>query len=370
MPVTQTPLLVTFNLFLLVIIYMLMRRVLYYPYRVGKSNRQLAMFFALVFVLFSFWGSDWFHYLEDFPSLQNGDSRHMEDVYVFIAQKLSVGYISFRLVVWGTSLLMLYILIRRLSVNTDLALFFFLCIWLIWFSYARVSLAMVLVYLGASLLYKPFTPRVISYLSGGALLVVSIFFHKTAVFAIIIVLISLLGGVLNKRLFAILLLVFMCLASLFLSSFLMDFLTLDYSDGEVLSNSIKYGQLYLTDTDGVSGIGAKLQRLLELLPYYSLAVICYMTLLKHEVDSDIAINMRALIFIVLISFLLSFDYGLNTSVISIRFIRFAFIPSSVILAYIWKNKLYVKMTRMVYSIALLGTVYAITYSLYCSIVGG
>ena len=368
MPVAQSPILVAFNLFLLVCIVLLMRRARFYPFRVNPSFRKMSLFLSIIFVLFSFWGSDWFHYLELYPNLRNGYSTHMEDAYTFIAQRLSVGYISFRFTVWGTGLMLYYLLVKRLSVNTDLALLFFLSIWLIWFSYARVSLAMVLVYLGVSLIYKPFKAKFLSYVIGLILIWASIFFHKTALFAIIIVTISALGGLLNKKLAAFALPVLMFIIPFFISSFLSEFMTLDTSyDEDILDMSVKYGQYYL-DEDGIAmGIGGMLQRLLEMSPYYILAITSYITLLRYEVQKDIALFMRVLIIIVFISSLLTLDYGLNTSVLYVRFMRFAFIPSSIVLAYMWSNNIYPKWTKATFYIAISGAFYAVLYSLYCSI---
>lgn len=367
MPYSQSPIYVAFNLFLLVSIVLLMRRARLFPYKVNRGFRKIALLLSLMFVLFSFWGADWFHYLEIYPNLRNGYSAHMEDVYIFIAQNLSIGYISFRFAIWGIGLMMYYWLVRRLSVNTDLALFFFLSIWLIWFSYARVSLAMVLVYLGVTMIYKPFKYKFLSYIIGVILILSSILFHKTALFAIAIMTIAILCGLFNKRLVAVILPLFVIIIPFFISSFLSEFMTLDSYDDGILDVSVRYGQYYLDEDYSVMGLGAMLQRLLEMTPYYLLAITSYVILLRYNVEKDVALFMRMLIIIVLISSLLSIDYGLNTSVLYVRFMRFAFIPASIVLAYMWSNKIYFKLTKFIFYIAITGSFYAVIYSLYCSI---
>ena len=129
MPIASSPALVSLNLFLLALVYMLMRKATKFPYRLNAFPKNLSIVLSIVFVLFSFWGSDWFHYLDLYPNLLRGEKGHMEDVYVFIAQKLSFGYISFRFLIWGTGLIMYCLMVKRLSIDTDLALFFFLSIW-------------------------------------------------------------------------------------------------------------------------------------------------------------------------------------------------------------------------------------------------
>lgn len=368
-PVTQTPLLVFFNLLLLTMIVLLMRKAIIFPYHVSQVNRRLAIILSIIFVLFSFWGSDWFHYLEAYSNLLSGYSGHMEDVYMAIAQDFSFGYISFRFVIWGVGFILFYILAKRLSVSTDLILFFFLSLWLIWFSYARVSLVMSLAYLGASLLYKPCRSKLFSVILGILLISSSFLFHKTAIFAIVVVVLAVIAGFLKKKTFAFIVPLLVLVGPYFISSFFLDFMAMDTSEDGMMDLSVKYGQYYLDGDTGTFGVGTILQRFFEVTPYYLLAMLSYMTLLKRDVERDVAVNMRMVIIIVLIASALSFDYGLNTSVLYIRFMRFAFIPSSIVLAYMWSNNEYRRWTRTTFYIAGFGVLYSILYSLYCNIVG-
>lgn len=368
MPAIQTPLLVSCNLFLLVAIMLLMRSAKRYPYRVNVSYRRQSILLSVVFVLFAFWGADWFHYQDVYAGLRNGESGHIEHVYMIVAQKLSIGYISFRMMIWGTGLLMYCLLIRRLPVNPDAALMFFLSIWLIWFSYARVSVAMAMVFLGASLLYRPSGHRLLSYVLGLILMASSVFFHKTAIFALLVVAVSMMAGLLDRKVFAVAVPILFIAGRYLMPSVLAGFMAMDgYGDG-MMSGSLAYGQKYMEGEAAESGLGSWLQRLLEMLPYYLLAISSYVVLLKHDVEKDIAVNMRMIIMIVMTSSLLLFDYGVNTSVMYVRFMRFSFIPSSIVLAYLWCNGILKGMTGYTYLIALAGTFYSVIYSLYCTIV--
>lgn len=369
MPVIQSPILVGFNLFLFVIIVLLMRRAMRYPYRVKLINRRFAILLSLVFVLFSFWGLDWFHYLEAYSDLLRGESGHMEDIYVTIAQKFSFGYISFRFLIWGGGFVLFYILTQRYSLSADLILFFFLSLWLIWFSYARVSLAMILAYLGASLLYKPFSKKILSYIIGLMLISSSLLFHKTATFAVVVIALAILSGIVNKKMFAFIVPILVLVGPYFISSYFLGFMAMDTSEESIMDMSLRYGRYYLDADTYTIGIGALLQRVFEVTPYYILAILSYWTLLKRNVEREVAVNMRMLIIIVIFTTLLSFGYGVNTTVLYIRFMRFAFVPSSIIMAYMWSNNQYRVLTRITYYIALLGAFYSILYSLYCTIVG-
>lgn len=368
MPTTQTPLLVAFNLFLLVMMFLLMRKATSYPFKVNSFNKRLAIFFSFIFVLFSFWGTDWFHYSEVYQKLLNGDQGHMEDVYVTIVQNFSVGYISFRFVIWGVGLMLLYLYFNRIFGTADLAMFFFFSIWLIWFSYARVSLAMILVYLGGSLLYKPTTPKVLSYTLGILLLFSSLLFHKTAIFAVFITILSIISGLFDRRFFAVIVPIVLIVSPFLISSFLFDFMSME-SEDSMMDLSVKYGQYYLDGESSTLGFGALLQRIFEIVPYYLLAMVSYVVLLRRNIDKDIAINMRILILIVVVASTLSFANSYNTTVLFVRFMRFAYIPASIILTYLWINNIYRIKSKIIYYIAILGTFYTVLYSLYCSIVG-
>ena len=118
LPIKQTPLLVFFNLLLLIAMFLLMRTALIKPYKVPLLHKKWSIFLMFVFVLFAFWGSDWFHYLEVYPSLLYDDQSHIEAVYSWIAQNLSFGYISFRFIIWGSSLIVLFAIFLLVSMYT------------------------------------------------------------------------------------------------------------------------------------------------------------------------------------------------------------------------------------------------------------
>ena len=140
LPKEQTASLVFFNICLLLIMHMLMRKSLRQPYVVSASCRRLSVFLMFIFVLFSFWGSDWFHYKEIYECFLGEGGGHMEEVYFWIAQNLSIDYLSFRLIVWGGGLILFFFIIEGMPIKKDLALLIFSSIWIIWYSYARKTI--------------------------------------------------------------------------------------------------------------------------------------------------------------------------------------------------------------------------------------
>ena len=101
LPNEQTAGLVLFNIVILLLLFFTLKEALEPPHMVSLAKYRFALFLCVIFCVFSFWGTDWFHYLEKFPMLLSGEKGHMESIYVWIAQNLSPNYIIFRLIIWG-----------------------------------------------------------------------------------------------------------------------------------------------------------------------------------------------------------------------------------------------------------------------------
>lgn len=369
LPIEQTGGLVFFNLCLILLMYILMKKSLYAPYVVTSSNKMTTTLIMYLFVLFSFWGSDWFHYVEAYISLKAGFRGSLEEIYVWIAQNLSPNYIVFRFVIWGGSLCLLLHIFKRLSIPTNLAIFFFSTIYIIWFSYARVTAAMVLVYYGLIVLYKPYKNRFLSILLGILVIWGAFFFHKSALFGIVAVLLTLLVNSFQKKALIIMLLCYPILIYL-AQAVLSDILIADVSaeDG-ALGQSLVTGQAYLERDSFESGWGGLFQRFLERFPHFLLAYISILfTRSKSYLDAprDVKAFIRLQIFIVLLSSLFMFDLGANTDALYGRFIRFAVIPSCIIMTYFYSIRYKFKYIQTAYHIAFIGTIYTVVYTMYCA----
>lgn len=370
MPTSQTPFLVLTSILIISTIYLILSPVKKFPSGDYNKRYKIAVFLCLVFCIFSFWDTDWFHYLDAFDSLKAGFSGHMEEVYVWIAQHLSPNYYVFRLVVWGVAFLLFLRTIQLLSVSKPLALFFFGTIYIIWFSYARASLAMVMVFYGAAILYGN-QKRSIARLTIGIVLIISAFyFHKSAIFAILVFIVALVSVKYPKSFIWMLVLAFP-LMILLAKSQLSNFIIMDFESNGDMSEYMAAGQRYMEKNASNRGIGALLQRSLEVLPYYGIAYNSFKELRAEKcgmIPIDIKVFMLMQIVIVLISSIFLFDFGLNTSTIYIRFIRFAAIPTCIVMAYLYEHKLSFKLTRVFIMIATVGTFYAMLYSLYNTLV--
>lgn len=372
LPTEQTAGLVFFNLCLILLMYALMKNVLRPPYIVAPTNRSFTILLMFVFVLFSFWGRDWFGYLNEFEVLKYGGRTNIEEIYFWIAQNLCSTYIIFRLIIWGISLCVLLHMFKRLSIPTHLAIFFFCSIYIIWFSYARVTAAMVLVYYGLTVLYKPYKNKFLSILLGVSAIGCAFFFHKSALFGIVVALLTIFANRFEKKIFIVLLLCYPLLVYL-AQSYLSDFLMVDIESEEGgFGANMAAGQRYLEKSIKGHGPGYLIQSFLEKFPHFLLAFVSLEFMRSEyylEASSDIKAFIRLQFFIVLLSSLFMFDLGANTDVIYTRFLRFAVIPSCIILTYFYSTHFKFKYTRIAYYLAFMGTIYAVVYSMYNAYVG-
>lgn len=371
MPTTQTPFLVFINIIIVAIIYFFLNPFSRISFRKNEQKYLVTIILCFVFCLFSFWGSDWFHYLDVFSSLKAGWKGHMEDVYVWIAQNLSPNYIVFRLVIWGSAFLLYLRTINILSISKNLAIYFFGTIYIIWFSYARVSLAMALVFYGYALLNSCHRKRLITKIIALSAIGVSIFFHKTALFAICVTIMTGFMKKYPKKTVWLILLFFpfvVILAKTQLSSFLMmDF---DSVDGN-MSSYMGAGQRYMDQNRVKMGIGSLIQSFLERFPYYGIAYISFRCLRSKGarlIPDDVKAFMLLQLVIVMVSSVFAFDLGMNTSTLYVRFLRFAAIPTTIVMAYFYEYQLNWLLTKRVIILATCGTGYALLYSFYNALI--
>lgn len=359
--------LVLINIIMLILNFILSRQSLHDPYTINAGKRRFVVFMCFLFVLFSFWGSDWFHYVVGYKSLLSGQTGHMEDVYLFVAQKMSFGYLSFRFLIWGTGLWLLFILIKRLPINNDLALFFLSTTMIIWFSYGRVSLSMALMYIGATLIISPLKKKWMSFILACLLIYLSTLFHKSAYFGIAMILLTILSYRINRTIFSILLMVSI---PLLLYSLQDMFLFVDAMDADIdaggIQQSLYNGQYYMNSEGYSMGLGARMQRYLEVASYSIIGYMCFKSLRnkKEQIPLPVTFFIRVELLIIILSFILMLDFGYSTSTISIRLLRFAIIPTIIVMSYFWSQKEFVKWSRIALYGLIACTAYTLLYTYY------
>ncbi|MBO4805937.1 MAG: hypothetical protein J5554_07830 [Paludibacteraceae bacterium] len=338
--------------------------------KITKKKWYCVYILLFSFVIFPFFNTDWFHYQGVFNAVKMGFPVHLEEVYVCLIDGVCNDYLTFRIIVWGSALILTLLIFKKLPISYDLALFFFGTIWIIWFSYARVSLAMAMTFLGGTLLAskkESFLMKVV----GSFLLISAFYFHKSAAFGIMVVVLALVLRQLKMNVIPILILLFPIL--LFMIQFYLGgFLVADIDEEENTMNAyMSVGQHYMEKSGAERGIAANIQRLLERFPYYYLSFMIFKKYKEggiKRVPSAIRFFMNVLFLIVYVSSLFFFDFGANLETIYGRFLRFAFIPATIVLTYFYEHERFRSRIQTIYKLAAFGTVYTLLYSFYISIV--
>lgn len=369
---SQTPLLVASNLLLLIIIYYSLQPAFYYLEKTPRQRFYLGIVCIVLFCIFSFWGADWFSYQDEYLIIRESEwYRTKTNIEAFYVQLilLSPHYLIFRLLVWGSALLFVTFIIRQLKVSYDLSWFFFGVVFLPYFSYGRVSLAMAVMFYGAVLISDYMgKKKIFPIVAGGIFLVGSIFLHKSAALGVLVVFFSMLSRTTTKNSWFYLLVAFVVV--IVVMKFMVEhFMGSTFEDGEgVAGKSLRAGQNYMNHGTGDSGAGILINIWLERGVYYLMAYLSYMIQSEYKVPNGIASILKIDFYLVLFSSVFLIDLGANTSAIYGRLIRFTLVPSSIVLAYAYQYDLFPKLTRIIFFIGLTGSLYRLTYFWYDRIV--
>lgn len=389
--IQDNPYLISINIVMLVAIWYTMRPAIYYADSTVSSRRlYFALFMWFLFDVFAFWGSDWFHLYVAYKDIQV-ENLIVEDVYTWIAHNLAPNnYILFRIIVWGAAQFFLWDTFRRISISSHLLLAVFLSVWLIWFSYARVSLAIAMAFWGLTIYHKSHGISIIPKIIGLCAIAASFYFHKSAIFIIFVSLLTILTSKVNKITFIICLVAFPFLVYILKDGFINTLLLMVTDSNEDLEKIIIKTQQYIESDESDHGIGPLIGILLEKIPYYLIIMLGGVALFRSNnrsaisyeepfdasndnddlciiIPEDVKMFIRALFFIIFFSSLFLFNNSVNTQVIYDRFIKFSYIPATIILAYLLENNKYLRYGWWIYCVAFFGTCYQMIYMLYCSI---
>ena len=124
---------------------------------------------------------DYFHYreiIDEYRKTSNPENN-LEYPYQVIIQLISANYFFFRLIVWGIAICIYSRILKLLDLNNDLSLSIFALICLLPFSCVRLSLGLVIFYLGFLLFYKYRRISYIKAILGILCILFSALFHKS-----------------------------------------------------------------------------------------------------------------------------------------------------------------------------------------------
>ena len=363
--------------FILVFSNLLLVALLYYALKPATKghfqSKKLVWIFPLiiVFCLFSFWGPDWFHYKETYEMLKFNEllNSNSEPIYRELIA-WAPNYLIYRFSIWGVAAIITFIAFRVLKLDMGLATFYFVICSLIWFSYGRVSLAFALSTLGFSIIVSG-THKFISVPLGVFFIILSLTFHKSAIFMVLIIFLTLILAKSPKGVFNILLYLFPVFAIL-MPLFLGNFMSVIVSDESDFIQTVEYGQRYLSgEQTGMhfGSLGQIPSKILEWLPKYFVAFICFKIIKndKSEVPKTMLYFCVLCFLIIYTSSFFILDLGYSTNVIFSRFQRFAILPVVVVMTYLVSTDKYSAITRKAQILFVCSTFYTLMYQAFCCI---
>lgn len=160
-------------------------------HKVTKKYINWIWVLIVIFCVYAGWDTDYEHYYAIFEDLINEPTAafttHLEVVYVFIIKYLCFeNYSVFRLIIWGIAIILTRSTLKLFNINNSLSICIFILFNLLYFSYARVSLAIALFLYGYALLIRASKFKLYNRIVGILCLLSSIIFHKSCMFLIIL----------------------------------------------------------------------------------------------------------------------------------------------------------------------------------------
>jgi hypothetical protein len=355
-----------------IVIYLLLRPAKSYPYTLPKPRYNFAIVLILILCIFFFSVSDWFGYYKEFLEAIRGGNTHMENVYEWLATNIAQNYLVWRLIVWGTGLVLILLTIKRLPIPSALCLLCFMAIMFPRFAYTRTSLAYSLMCFGCALLYDPNKNRsLLSSLIAITIIICSFFFHKSAIFGIAMIMMAIIIRKIDWKII-LLFVLFLPLLLYVLRNQISSFLIMEFEVGEGdFVDYMSYGQIYMeNDKRGINGIGGIIHDFLNRGPLIMMAVICFFKNNDNNIPKEIKLFMRITVFMVVGALLFRFNLGANTYVLYYRFLNYSLLPVVFCFSYLYHNHYYPKMMNFIYVLFLFGTLYTMSYIVYSRYVNG
>ena len=327
-----------------------------YAYRNRNQSKPITWCLILIFLLFAYWDTDYFSFRHIFyTSLE--DFR--DPLYYYLSQISFDSYTIFRLIIWGSALLLFKKTSDRYGISPNIAAFVFSIFFLLTFSYARVSLGMAMYFYGLSFLIKPHpTNRFWGFVWGLTFVCCSYFGHRSLLVLIALTPLALLQ--LNRKN-----LIILGGVGILVSGF-----------AAMLLSDLISGSLSVSDTMGAAGEAAEQYANIEIemeynwkfalmrnLRFYSIYIalayiawkVCFTKASKKvapEIKRLATISCAILIFSV--SFMLAPSWGAD--IIGYRYLYMVGLPICTIIAYLATNRLISK--KMVSILLLLAFLYS------------
>lgn len=322
-------------------------RVRRYPHKLSNEGIVFALFLCLLFYLFPMAGTDFYDYKEWVETAGYTDISsipqyylHYEKLYYYIINIVHNNYFLFRLVVWGGSLFLYWQTAKRLKIDKS-AFTFYLCICIVPLTAtSRVCLAFALAFYGFSFLAQPITRKgsnLFSFILGSLIIFFSLFFHRSAIFLLAILPLSLFNF--NKKtiwLFALAIPTLVVMAYTNLFDFIFNFEMADTSllDSETATHYLD------SDKKRVIGLGQGIEFTMKYGSHIAMVILIVKSILNNSYKvwpKHVQKYANATLFITGLASALLLAPGATTYKTFERLIVFAYVPQSFLLAYLLKT---------------------------------
>lgn len=372
-PSLGTALFTTFITFLLILYVQNVQRC---PHKLPKNGVQVALFICLLVLLFPMAGGDYYDYKEWVEHAKANDidslslyEEHYEKVYWAIVGLVHNNYLMFRLVVWGGALFLTYKAGRILKLDKDVFILYLAILVTINLTTSRVILAMAIAFLGMALIVNP-TPKrgkaLLLRVIGALLVISSIYFHRSAIFLLAIIPLSLLK--INKRNLTVAFILFPIVV-IIVNTNMIDFIMNTDSDSLIDAGTAMY---YMGNDKRKMGIA-----MIILFALYYIPMALYILLILkniHNRNSEkwpvyVQKFMNASLLVIVFSSIFLFTTSAETFKLFERFTAYLFIPMAFTMTYLFKNGYNVKMIRTINVIVICQDIFNTLYlSLYLPLV--
>ena len=331
-----------------------------------KSNLKpnfIIWLFILIFCLYSFWCSDYFHYqsLYYFP---NDYHEHLEPFYVAL-RDFCPTYTFFRFCIWGSSVLFLFLIVQRIQLNRMYVLFVFMSIFLLWFSYGRVTLAIMCAMYGITFLAIPLQSKIKSTIIALVFILISYFFHRSA---IIIVVVSLVVNFIPfEKKTVIGLILGVPIAVFFIDNYMLIFYEQSgYMSDEEIMLMNNYANVESPSGNVNFGIGA---RIMWFLQRWSVITMFFFLLYEHFMRNHLIPESYLIFFkvaFILVLCSVAFDYSAFPATFCTRIRIISVMPLLISYSAYIDNNGETRVSKSIMRFVSLNPIYTILYMMHCA----
>lgn len=339
-----------------------------YKHSINNNNlykyRNIFTFLILLFVVTCSVVGDFYHYQQmvwnyDFTL---GAKNHGEPIYRYIIGFVEKNYLLFRILVWGSGIIIYNQLVKRIGFNQCNVLFVLFSLYALVYSYARASLAMVLYFGGLTVFVVNNKNILFEKILGLFLIFFSYCFHHSIF--ILIVLTPIIYIRFTKR-YLIFLVIVLPLLFIITKGYIQQIMF----DESTLGNDELQGKLQLYSNREVAMVNWKgvIYEFSGYLTFFIPISVCtYLLYFKNKVKIPNIIhaffNLSLTLVLISIMFLC---LDIQGKVFFYRILYMTFIPLSIILYYIYNAKLIQKKSFIhIIIIGIMAQLYRLLYSIY------